>query len=165
MTDVTYACVGGPPDNWFNLLIVDADGVEIRDVVEVNAAEGWLVRCLRDANGRPIPGDDGYATERLEGQFRIERKPVDPLAGLCAETIATERAAVKAYAADHRRRIEVQIARGRLTADEGTLLAKQVDVFAEGVAIGLHMEGFEPREVRVAVRAALSATGLDGRAR
>jgi hypothetical protein len=82
---------------------------------------------------------------------------------LCAETSAIERAAVKAYAADHRRRIEVQIAKGRISADEGTLIAKQVEVFAEGVAIGLHMQAIEPREIRIAVRAALAAAGLDGR--
>lgn len=82
---------------------------------------------------------------------------------LCAETSAIERAAVKAYAADHRRRIEVQIAKGRISADEGTLIAKQVEVFAEGVAIGLHMQAIEPGEIRIAVRAALAAAGLDGR--
>lgn len=82
---------------------------------------------------------------------------------LCVETIAIERAAVMAYAADHRRRIETQIAKGRLTADEGTLIAKQVDVFAEGVAAGLHMGIMEPKPIRAAVRAALGAAGLDGR--
>ena len=78
-------------------------------------------------------------------------------------TIATERAAVKAHAADYRDQVKRLIERGRLTADEGTLITKQIEIFAESIVVGLHVHAIDSAKVRVAVKAALVKAGLDER--
>lgn len=82
MTDqpLTYAKADGPPDDWMLLKVIDADtGEEITDVVEVNTAEGWLVRYVIDPEtGSPVlegEGDDlRIKTERVERATRLHRK-------------------------------------------------------------------------------------------
>lgn len=70
---LTYAKAGGPPVFWQGLRIVDlATDKEVRDVIEVNAAEGWLVRVKRDDVGDFIVNGDEVVTERIEGSFRID---------------------------------------------------------------------------------------------
>ena len=79
MSDITYAVVGGPPHDWRGLKIFElVTGSEVRDVLEVNTAEGWLIRYVRDESGmifidpkRP----DEAARQRIEGSFEI-RRPV-----------------------------------------------------------------------------------------
>lgn len=88
---------------------------------------------------------------------------VDVEPAMCLETIACERALVMAYADRHRAQIALQANLGRIERADAELISEQVRVFAEGVAIGLHTDALELRPVRVAVRAALSAAGLDGR--
>lgn len=73
MTDLTYAVVGGPPVDWHGLRVFDADGNEIENVVEVNAAEGWLIRCKVDENGNVYAEGDEVARERITGAFTIKR--------------------------------------------------------------------------------------------
>lgn len=70
---LTYAIVGGPPDDWSDLRVVDAAGNQIADVVEVNAAEGWLVRYKRNEAGEFCIDGDELVRERIEGNFRIVR--------------------------------------------------------------------------------------------
>lgn len=61
-SDITYAKVGGPPEDWSKLQVRDRATGEIVDkVVEVNSAEGWLV--THGAEGRTF------------GKFTIERQP------------------------------------------------------------------------------------------
>jgi hypothetical protein len=78
---ITYAKVGGPPDNWPNVIIIDkATGAEVRDVMEVDALGGWLVRYRRHPDGSHVLGLDekGYTIwerERIEGDFEIRFKP------------------------------------------------------------------------------------------
>lgn len=75
---ITYAKVGGPPDDWCGLRVFDRDsGAEVLDVLEANAAEGWLIRLARDEAGEFYAvgqgGDAEAAVERLEGRFEIRR--------------------------------------------------------------------------------------------
>lgn len=74
---LTYAVVGGPPDDWNGLLVFDLDsGEEVREVIEVDTSEGWLVRLKRDENGQFFidpDAPDEAAKERLEGRFEIRR--------------------------------------------------------------------------------------------
>lgn len=72
--DVTYAKVGGPPDDWQQLQVrdLDSDGNNLVDgVVEVNTEEGWcevVDRQAPRAEGEPLP------TRRVTGRFVIERQ-------------------------------------------------------------------------------------------
>lgn len=74
---LTYAKVDGPPDDWNNLIITDlATGLEVVDVHEVNATEGWLIRSTRnDAGELHVTGQGDVAKERIEGRFEIIRRP------------------------------------------------------------------------------------------
>ncbi len=75
---ITYAKVDGPPDDWFDLRIIDLDtGLELKDVVEVNAAKGWLIRATRNEAGELYVVGSGegaeIARERIGGRFEIRR--------------------------------------------------------------------------------------------
>ncbi|NFV79997.1 hypothetical protein [Magnetospirillum aberrantis] len=75
---ITYARVDGPPVNWRGCRVFDCDtGAEVKDVLEVNAAEGWLIRYVRDAGGQFVMTPDGQdiLSERIEGRFRIVPPP------------------------------------------------------------------------------------------
>ena len=72
---ITYACVGGPPWNWFQCHIIGADGKKITQVVEANSSEGWLKRYKTDENDCPIIVDDELVIERIECAFAIEVMP------------------------------------------------------------------------------------------
>lgn len=74
-----YAVVGGPPDDWADLEVIDlATGKTVDTVREVNTAEGWLVRLVLDAEGRCVlegEGEDRHIkTERVEGRFEVRRR-------------------------------------------------------------------------------------------
>lgn len=71
-----HAKVGGPPDDWHGVRVVDLDaGQEVTEVIECNAAEGWLVRAASDANGCFVLDGEGDEThiryERVVGRFLI----------------------------------------------------------------------------------------------
>lgn len=71
---ITYAKAGGPPSNWYDLMVVDCEtGNEVTLVTEVDTVEGWIVRAVRDERGRLSLTVDGkeLLTERLNGNFRI----------------------------------------------------------------------------------------------
>lgn len=74
---LTYACVGGPPDDWHGLDIIDLDtGKGVFGVVEVNSAEGWLIRLKTDGAGKFFVDPeypDEVAKERVEGRFEIRQ--------------------------------------------------------------------------------------------
>jgi len=75
---ITYAKVNGPPDDWHGLSVFDRQGNEIKSVVEVNTAEGWLIRHKLDGAGRPVVEGEEIVNERVEGDFTIVRvKPSD----------------------------------------------------------------------------------------
>lgn len=56
------------------------------------------------------------------------------------ETIVAERAAILAHARSMCGGVDRWVARGVLTADDGALIKRAVNVFAGDVAIGLHIE-------------------------
>jgi hypothetical protein len=77
VSEIVYAKVDGPPDNWHGLRIIDLDtGQEVLDVIEVNAAEGWLISYKRNSAGNffldPAKPDE-IARQRVEGRFEIRR--------------------------------------------------------------------------------------------
>ncbi len=73
---LTYAVVGGPPVNWHDLQVLDRDtGAPIDGVVEVNTVEGWLIRYIRDEQGRLVSGAGKAAKERVVGNFMIVERP------------------------------------------------------------------------------------------
>lgn len=75
---LTYAKVGGPPDDWNGLRIYKVKtGEEIKEVVEVNTAENWLRRLKTDSEGKPIAKDGQLVVERIRGLFVIKR-PDEP---------------------------------------------------------------------------------------
>lgn len=71
---VTYFRAGGPPDNWADLEIRDPWGYKVWNVIEGNAAKGWLVRYKQGDDGLIIFKHGEAVTERVTGKFTIERK-------------------------------------------------------------------------------------------
>ena len=72
---ITYAKVGGPPDDWYGLQVIDLEtGQEVTEVVECSADGGWLIRQKTDENGRIVLSPiNTIEYERLDGRFEIRR--------------------------------------------------------------------------------------------
>lgn len=71
------------------------------------------------------------------------------------EAIAIERAAMLAYARDYQQSIRAMAGRARITSADAEVMCRQIQIFAEGIAHGLHLHATDSRAVRVAVRAAV----------
>lgn len=68
---ILYAKAGGPPANWRDLRVVAvATGKELRDVIEANAFDGWVVQRVRDGAGKLTAGE-----RRVVVKVRIEPRP------------------------------------------------------------------------------------------
>ena len=67
---VTQVKIGGPPDDWIELSVLDLDtGCLIYQVQEINAEEGWLDRLVDK-----VPEDiNKWPMERLCGKFQVVR--------------------------------------------------------------------------------------------
>lgn len=75
MGQITFARVDGPPHNWRSLKITNlATGTEVRDVVEVDTEERYLIRLRRDPRGELVLAENKQevARERITGDFEIE---------------------------------------------------------------------------------------------
>jgi hypothetical protein len=73
-TAITYAKAGEAPADRGDLHVFDlSTGAEVKDVSEVNAAEGWLIRAKRNAEGELFLDGDEVARERIVGRFEIRR--------------------------------------------------------------------------------------------
>lgn len=73
-SDVDYARVKGPPKDWTRLAVFDAaSGQQIHGVIEANAAEGWFIRIVRDAEGKIVRDGPERRTERVEAEILIQR--------------------------------------------------------------------------------------------
>ena len=75
MGQVTFARVAGPPDSWRTLHVLNrSTGLEVRDVVEVDTVEGYVIRLRRDVRGKLVPNPigEGPAQERITGDFEIK---------------------------------------------------------------------------------------------
>jgi len=74
---LTYAKVFGPPDDWENLSVLNADtGERIDGVIEVDAERGWLRRYCRDENGyiEVLPNGEDLAEVVEHGNFMLVRR-------------------------------------------------------------------------------------------
>lgn len=75
MAEIAYAKVGGPPVDWHGLKVIDLDtGAEIKRVVEVDAANGWLIRHSLNDKGLVYADPENperVAQERIAGRFKI----------------------------------------------------------------------------------------------
>lgn len=75
----TYAKAGGPPDDWTEMQVFNAEtGEMVGRVTEVNTAEGWAEVIALDENGRAFMQGAGgeVVTVRITGDFRLQRRPV-----------------------------------------------------------------------------------------
>ena len=75
MGEITFARVDGPPHNWRGLKVFNlATGTEVRDVIEVDTVERYVIRHRRDPRGQLVVSADGSEIERetITGGFRIE---------------------------------------------------------------------------------------------
>lgn len=71
--EITYAKVGGPPDDWANLIVTDLDtGKEAGRVIEVNTVEGWIKRWP-DSIPAGLRHRD-WPVETIQGRFSITRR-------------------------------------------------------------------------------------------
>jgi hypothetical protein len=75
-TAPTYAVAGGPPHDWMDLEIWDIVQEQlVTDVVEINTAEGWLIKYALDAKGKPVldgPANNPYLKKvKVHGRFMI----------------------------------------------------------------------------------------------
>lgn len=96
MSDLLYAKMNGPPADWYNL-IVRKNGVELRDVVEVDVLGCWAMRLV-PADQVP-PGVRECPTYKDYGRFTIERKP--PEQQICTgRSVAANPNLAAPYAAD-----------------------------------------------------------------
>lgn len=68
---ITYAKVGGPPDNWKGLKVFDSAGEEVKDVVEVDVTKGFVRRASRGLDGRFEVKNGEIQTEVVNGAFTI----------------------------------------------------------------------------------------------
>jgi hypothetical protein len=62
---ITYAKVGGPPQDWHKLQVRDLDSGDLVRAVEVNTEEGWALVWKKGST----------ETERRTGRFAIEHQP------------------------------------------------------------------------------------------
>ena len=81
---------------------------------------------------------------------------------LLAQVRAEERAGVVQFAAATIARTQAMVARGKLGAEEATLLGQRLRAFADGVATGLHLGEADTPETRAAVREALAVLRQGG---
>lgn len=75
------------------------------------------------------------------------------------ETMIAERSGMLLRAAEHRVSVERAVQSGKFSADEGAMVIRQVAIFAECCAIGLHVDGDTPAAVRDALRPLVKGMG------
>ncbi len=78
-TDIQYARVGGPPDDWNGLVVWDlARDEEIKEVREVNVAEGWVRRytLARDRAGNVKTTIGGRMQTEIIDDLQLELRTV-----------------------------------------------------------------------------------------
>ena len=70
---ITFAKVGGPPDDWNNLEIL-LDGKVINYVIEVDTEWGCATVFKLNEDGGVICDGEDFATETIFGNFEIRQK-------------------------------------------------------------------------------------------
>jgi len=71
---------------------------------------------------------------------------------IAAEAIIAERSGILAHVTRRRAGLSIAVRAGRLTQADADLIERAVAAFAEDCAIGLHVQGETPVEVRDAMR-------------
>lgn len=74
-----------------------------------------------------------------------------------AEAIAIERAGVIAFSKEFQAGVRAMVGRGRLPKEDGELICRQIEIFAEGVGFGQHLSAIDAPGIAKAVRAAVEA--------
>ncbi len=72
--ELCYACVGGPPSNWNDLIVIDMRTGDpfVGEALEVNTREGWVVAQLVDADGNRRMDKTGAPMKtKINGKFRL----------------------------------------------------------------------------------------------
>ena len=69
---LTYAKVGGPPEDWTRLEVVDLASGNTVPAVEVNTVEEWAI--VYEEPSRIDKATGRLATQRIEGRFEIRRR-------------------------------------------------------------------------------------------
>lgn len=93
---------------------------------------------------------------------KIRRRSFDDVR---AEAISAERIGMLRHVEQHRAAMAHAVARGKVDEATAAYVNRQIAAFAEGCAIGLHIDGDTPPSVRDAVRAELRAGASDYEAR
>ncbi len=73
MSSPLLACVGGPPNDWFNLEVL-FNGSISADWIEVNVEKGRGTRYARDDEGEYIIKNNGLVHETVSGDFKLRYK-------------------------------------------------------------------------------------------
>lgn len=72
-------------------------------------------------------------------------------------TIIAERSGMLGQVESHRAAMALAVRAGRISENEAALVNRQIAAFAEGCAIGLHVDGNTPAAVRDALRLLVKA--------
>lgn len=74
--EITFAKVGGPPDDWANLRIIDLATNEefIGSAIEIDTKAGYVIAYRMDANGNPMHERGKALTVKINGRYRLERR-------------------------------------------------------------------------------------------
>lgn len=74
-SDLLYAHIGGPPHDW-NRLDIFLDGVQVRNVIEANVAQNYVIRFKTDDKGMYVvnPYTHRTETERVGGVVVVKRR-------------------------------------------------------------------------------------------
>lgn len=79
-TGLIYAKAGVTPDDWESLTVIDLGAnLEVDSVLEVNTAEGWLLRHFPGEGPAPespqlLIKSNETVMERREGRFELRRR-------------------------------------------------------------------------------------------
>ena len=74
--EITFAKVGGPPDDWADLRVIDlaTDGEFIGSAIEVDTKAGYVIALRVDADGNPITEGGIKQTVKIHGRYKLERR-------------------------------------------------------------------------------------------
>jgi hypothetical protein len=73
------------------------------------------------------------------------------------DTVLQERTGILGLANKRCRMIDLTVSRGRMNPDEAETIKRALRTFAGDIAIGLHVEGNDDPEIRVAMRPVVKA--------
>ncbi len=74
--ELTFAKVGGPPEDWKDLRIIDLSTGQdfVGSAIEIDTRAGYVITCKVDENGNPIEVDGVKQTVKIHGRYKLERR-------------------------------------------------------------------------------------------